>query len=755
MTHRLSRRSLLRHAGAGVAGLATTRLVTARDRRHRRRRRTATAAGRRHLQAVLPAAADPQGPDRLGHHAGRTSRRRADPAGRPDPHVDLQRDLPRAHHPPPVGQADHRDRPPRAAGRGGDADDPPPRLALRLATRRPARAPADQAPQARAPTSTSTCEDGKPERAAMQWYHDHSHHHTSRNSWMGLAGLFILDDEFEDAAAPAARRYELPLFLTDRRFDANEPARHVAVRHAGREPRGQRRRVPGQRRPAALRRGRAPPVPAARPQRLGLPHLQPGADRRRRLHAGCRGDADRHRERAAARAGQAGRRCCSDRPSAPTSIVDFSEFAGTTAHAGVGRADERVRLGRARRPRPGAVPRRHGPRRRAARRPRASCARCPSGWPTRRSSPSRVWAFGTGYDVDDRATSRTRSTAAPSTTSRVDAQVELDSVETWMLLNTTTRTHYIHIHDVDWVVLSRNGAPPEPHEAGLKETFLLDPGEYVTVAAKFTDHLGRYMIHCHMLDHEDGGMMAAWEVVKPGAGTADDPDRRRAAPRRHRAGRDAQPPGLARAPRVLEALPLSRVQTEAEGSPYRCTLPDPDAPGDPPCPLHSSTLGRILVIVAARGAACCCRPARGAQEVPPPLPVAPGCPRRCPASSTASGGKAADDLVLQTLTHRDHGPHGDRVAPDGRVIFAERQGAIKVITTKGETVEAGRILVNATGCVGLPRPDAGGGWHPRARGVAEVRARTGASTSTTRCRSASASAASVPTRRSSACRRSC
>jgi hypothetical protein len=40
----------------------------------------------------------------------------------------------------------------------------------------------------------------------------------------------------------------------------------------------------------------------------------------------------------------------------------------------------------------------------------------------------------------------------------------------------------------------------------------------VVVAAKLTDHLGRFMIHCHMLQHEDHGMMTAFEVVRPGTG---------------------------------------------------------------------------------------------------------------------------------------------------------------------------------------------------------------------------------------------
>ena len=48
-------------------------------------------------------------------------------------------------------------------------------------------------------------EDGRPERAAFQWYHDHRLDHTARNVWRGLAGMWIVDDEFDAEPAAAAR----------------------------------------------------------------------------------------------------------------------------------------------------------------------------------------------------------------------------------------------------------------------------------------------------------------------------------------------------------------------------------------------------------------------------------------------------------------------------------------------------------------------------------------------------------------------
>ena len=118
----------------------------------------------------------------------------------------------------------------------------------------------------------------------------------------------------------------------------------------------------------------------------------------------------------------------------------------------------------------------------------------------------------------------------------------------------------------------------------------------------------------------------------------------------------------------------------------------------------SSRITRMLVAFFATSALLL--PTMAVAQVPevpaPPLPVAPGLPTPVPASSRASGAQLAKGLVLETLSTATQDPTAIAVAPDGRVIFAERQGAIKVITRAGETLEAGRILTNATACVGCP-----------------------------------------------------
>ena len=89
-----------------------------------------------------------------------------------------------------------------------------------------------------------------------------------------------------------------------------------------------------------------------------------------------------------------------------------------------------------------------------------------------------------------------------------------------MLINTTPMpmTHYIHIHGGDWYVLSMNGLAPIGAQDSMGETFTLDPGEMILIGGQFADYTGPYMIHCHMLNHEDHGMMTNFQVMPPGQG---------------------------------------------------------------------------------------------------------------------------------------------------------------------------------------------------------------------------------------------
>jgi len=89
----------------------------------------------------------------------------------------------------------------------------------------------------------------------------------------------------------------------------------------------------------------------------------------------------------------------------------------------------------------------------------------------------------------------------------------LGDVEIWELRNRSGGWfHPIHIHLVDFKILDRNGRPPFAYEIGPKDTAYVGGNETVRVIARYGPQVGRYMMHCHNLVHEDHDMMLQFEV---------------------------------------------------------------------------------------------------------------------------------------------------------------------------------------------------------------------------------------------------
>jgi spore coat protein A len=97
---------------------------------------------------------------------------------------------------------------------------------------------------------------------------------------------------------------------------------------------------------------------------------------------------------------------------------------------------------------------------------------------------------------------------------RADAFPVLGTTQTWEIVNRTGVAHVMHLHHTDWYLLARNGRRPPPWEDCLKDTFFVHPGETILLAGHFSDHPGKFVVHCHMLDHEDHGLMGQFEVVR-------------------------------------------------------------------------------------------------------------------------------------------------------------------------------------------------------------------------------------------------
>lgn len=98
----------------------------------------------------------------------------------------------------------------------------------------------------------------------------------------------------------------------------------------------------------------------------------------------------------------------------------------------------------------------------------------------------------------------------------VNQTVELNAVEIWEISNETSYAHPFHIHNVQFYVLDIDGEPPPPELSGKKDTILVRRRSTMRFIAIFDDHSDSdipYMYHCHILTHEDEGMMAQFIVV--------------------------------------------------------------------------------------------------------------------------------------------------------------------------------------------------------------------------------------------------
>jgi FtsP/CotA-like multicopper oxidase with cupredoxin domain len=346
-------------------------------------------------------------------------------------------------------------------------------------------------------------EDGRPERAALQWYHDHRLDHTARHVWHGLAGMWIVDDELDASLPLPTGDRDIPLMIADRSFD-----RHNQLTDPFTGLRPPADGVAGHR---VLVNGAYMPHHQVMPRRYrlrllnvsgfraynvylsnGAPMTQIGTDsglmpkpvRRREILLGPAERAD--------------------------VIVDFAGAGGEPVelrsgprhdgHDGLGArpyvgALMQFRVGSGRVPDRSRVPRKLRPL---------------PGWTKHVSRvPDHTWTISIGglFKPTWLINGRTFNPA------RADAFPRLDSTETWEIVNRTTVAHMIHLHHTDWYLLARNGKPPPPWEDCLKETFFIYPGERILVAGHFSDYTGKFVVHCHMLDHEDHGLMSQFEVV--------------------------------------------------------------------------------------------------------------------------------------------------------------------------------------------------------------------------------------------------
>ncbi len=101
---------------------------------------------------------------------------------------------------------------------------------------------------------------------------------------------------------------------------------------------------------------------------------------------------------------------------------------------------------------------------------------------------------------------------------RIDATQPVGKAQYWDVVNSNDvdagMVHPFHMHGTEFLVVSRNGQKPYPNELGFKDTLGVNPGETVRILVRF-DLPGLYMYHCHIIEHEDGGMMAQIQAYEP------------------------------------------------------------------------------------------------------------------------------------------------------------------------------------------------------------------------------------------------
>jgi FtsP/CotA-like multicopper oxidase with cupredoxin domain len=351
------------------------------------------------------------------------------------------------------------------------------------------------------------------EPAGLYWYHSHAHMRTGPQVYFGMAGLFIIRDDVEDALDLPSGERELVLVLQDKRQSSNGQLVYSSMGHQMMEGfLGDAPFVNGVRSPtveveSALYRVRLLGAANARIFRLGLstgaPVVLIGTDA---------GVLERPLELPYLDLSTGERADLlidfSGLPLGARVILKSLEFPNPSGGMGMGMRGGMGMMGGGR-PQ-GAemdliefVVAREVRERRAIPSTLLGVPRIP------RSSASRERVFR----FDSRMMSHTIN-GRPFEMERVDERVPFGATEVWRFVNDAPFPHPVHMHAVHFQVLSRTGGRGRvlPWEGGWKDTVLVMPGEEVAVIATFDRHRGIFLLHCHNLEHEDHGMMMNFAI---------------------------------------------------------------------------------------------------------------------------------------------------------------------------------------------------------------------------------------------------
>jgi FtsP/CotA-like multicopper oxidase with cupredoxin domain len=336
-------------------------------------------------------------------------------------------------------------------------------------------------------------------RAATLWYHDHAMGNTGFHNYMGLAGFYLVEDEVEDSLPLPKGAYDVPLLLQDRRFAADGSLVFAPLGHIGMVDvdvllvNG----VPWPRLEVANRAYRFRILNGSNSTIFtlalssGRPLTVIGADG---------GLLPAPVESPTVRLAMAER---------VEVVVDFADYplgSGVVLENrdGQGRLGQIMRFDVVRRESDDSrVPPVLRPLERVT---EATAVR------------TREWVFGPRPTLDANPPVEWVINGQEFDPNRIDARPRLGDVEIWHIQNQLAlgvggMDHPVHVHLVNFQILDRNGAKPAPYEAGWKDTVLVPRGEEVRVIMPFEGFRGKYIMHCHNLEHEDAAMMTNFEVM--------------------------------------------------------------------------------------------------------------------------------------------------------------------------------------------------------------------------------------------------
>jgi FtsP/CotA-like multicopper oxidase with cupredoxin domain len=325
--------------------------------------------------------------------------------------------------------------------------------------------------------------------SATLWYHDHTHRHTSRNVYRGLAGLYIIEDPDELALDLPKDEYDVPLIIQDRTFGADGSMKFADHHDA----------VLGD---AYLVNGRPTPFFEVANRKYRFRILNASNSRNYTLAL----DSLLPLTQIASDGGLlAAPYTTPTIPLWPAEraeiVIDFSTYPVGTSVTLVDQIN--------------GDPTQTKPIVRFdVVRQEADTSSLPSTLrPVEKLAPGQVERE---FELTLDPTKNLWLINGKSFRhNRIDARPRRDEVEVWSFKNSSNMTHPMHIHLSNFQILDRDGVPPSAGESGWKDTVRVESQEVVRVAIKFIDFTGRYVFHCHNLPHEDHGMMAQLEVAPP------------------------------------------------------------------------------------------------------------------------------------------------------------------------------------------------------------------------------------------------